>query len=115
MQGNCSEPPKYGPPIFLTELRPGQCALTVTKALFHWESNARPLVWLHGLYIYSPAFRNASLVAWNPDTSGKLYLSQITFHGGLSGLRTQKQAYLSGVQLQCMPSAPGLCFWINCS
>jgi hypothetical protein len=75
-------------------------------ALFQWvEAAAAPLVWLHGLYIYSPTFDEANLVNWKPETiTSRLYLSHVTLHGGSWGFYALSSAYLAGVQLAYMSS-----------
>jgi hypothetical protein len=116
LQGNCLGPTPTGDPTSpLAPLHPGQCVLSVNKALFEWSGYAAPLVWLHGLYIYSPEIHLHTLVRWYPNSSPPLYLSHVTLHGGFWGVYALKPAYLAGVRLARMPSAPGLCFWLNCT
>jgi hypothetical protein len=74
-------------------------------SLFIWDEAASPLVWLHGLYIYSPTFDEGNVVHWDPETStSRLYLSHVTLHGGWWGIIAHSPAYLGGVQLAYMSS-----------
>jgi hypothetical protein len=75
--------------------------LTVNKRLLEWrDREAAQNVWLHGLYVYDPA--NApSLIHWKPDGRvwPRLYVTNVTTHGGKYGFEIFSPAFLAGAQV----------------
>jgi hypothetical protein len=110
VQGNCTDPsPLKGTRAPLASLLPGQCVLTVEATLFNSnESGAAEVVWLHGLYVDATtvSVQNYPLLNWVPSTpTSKLYMTQVTLHGGFDGLFAGRSAYMSGVPFAVGSSA----------
>jgi hypothetical protein len=73
--------------------------LTVNKRLLEWrDSEAAQNVWLHGLYVYG-LNDTSSLIHWEPDGRVRLYVTNVTTHGGKYGFDIFSPAFLAGAQV----------------
>jgi hypothetical protein len=100
VQGNCTQaPPSVSDAPPLAPLREGQCLLVTRHDLFVWQDLVPSNVWLHNLYVRSPAGTDdvGTVIYWRPTSVGaRLWLSAVTLQGADLGLVAEQEAYASG-------------------
>jgi hypothetical protein len=111
MQGNCTT--RAVVPVDVALAR-GQCLITISHGMLEWSSFEDGLdVWLHNLYIRAASDRDVGNVGaainWAPfilssgASASRLWMTNVTCQGGITGLRTAGAVLAAGVRVQFTP------------